>query len=86
MASIEEIARSYWQAEETRDVDSVLEFFAPDASWVGPGEIQLQGREEIRRFYADTGRDFPGLEVEITGVVGDERTAALEWNAVLFIL
>jgi ketosteroid isomerase-like protein len=83
MASIEQIARSYWKAEETRDVAAILAHFAPDAEWLGPGGLELRGHDEIRRFYHDTGRDFPGLEVEVTGVVGDERAAALEWSAVL---
>lgn len=83
MASIEQIARSYWKAEASRDVPAILGHFAPDASWRGPGGIELQGHEEIRRFYEDTGRAFPGLEVEVTGVHGDERAAALQWSAVL---
>lgn len=83
MASIEEIARSYWKAEETRDVAAILAHFAVDAEWVGPGGIRLSGHDEIRRFYEGTGHDFPGLQVEITAVVGDERSAALEWSAVL---
>jgi len=83
MATIEQITRSYWKAEETRDVDAIMDHFAEDATWVGPGDITLTGREQIRRFYADTGREFPGLEVEVVGVVGDERAAALEFQAVL---
>jgi ketosteroid isomerase-like protein len=83
MASIEAIARSYWEAEASRDVTAILTHFAPDARWQGPGGIELRGHDQIRRFYEETGRDFPGLEVEVTGVVGDERAAALEWSAVL---
>lgn len=83
MPSIEQLARSYWKAEETRDVAAILAHFAPDAVWRGPGGVELRGHDEIARFYVDTGRDFPGLEVEVTGVVGDERAAALEWSAVL---
>ena len=83
MATIEEIARAYWRAEETRDVEAILEHFAAEAEWVGPGGLRLRGHGEIRRFYEDSGRDFPGLEVEVTAVVGDSRAAALEWSAVL---
>ena len=83
MASIELLARSYWKAEETRDVEAIIAHFAADAEWRGPGGIDLRGHDEIRRFYEDTGRDFPGLEVEVTGVVGDDLAAALEWSAVL---
>ncbi len=83
MPSIEQIARSYWKAEASRDVTAILAHFAPDAVWVGPGDIELRGHDEIRRFSEATGRDFPGLEVEVTGVVGGERAAALQWSAVL---
>jgi ketosteroid isomerase-like protein len=83
MTTIEEIARSYWRAEASRDVDSILAHFAVDAVWRGPGAVELRGHDEIRRFYEATGRDFPGLEVEVTGVVGDGRSAALQWSAVL---
>lgn len=85
MQSIENIARSYWKAEENRDIRAILEHFSPDATWLGPGGIELHGHDEIRRYYEDTSRDFPGLEVEVevTGVVGDDHAAALEWRAIL---
>lgn len=83
MASIEEIARSYWKAEASRDVAAILAHFAPDAVWRGPGGVELRGHDEIRRFYEDTGRAFPGLEVEVVGVLGDDHTAALQWSSVL---
>jgi NAD(P)-dependent dehydrogenase (short-subunit alcohol dehydrogenase family)/ketosteroid isomerase-like protein len=85
MSSTEAIARAYWKAEESRDVDRIMEFFAPDAEWRGPG-VQLRGHDEIRGFYADSGRRFPGLEVTVervlpaAGGAGDET--ALEWSAV----
>jgi len=35
MLVIERIARSYWEPEESRDVDRILEHFLPDATWTG---------------------------------------------------
>jgi uncharacterized protein (TIGR02246 family) len=83
MKTIEELARSYWQAEQARDVEAILEHFAPDAVWRGPGGTVLHGHDEIRGFYEQAGRAFPGLELEVTGVVGDESVAALQWSGVL---
>ena len=57
MSTTEEIARAYWKAEESRDVDRIMAFFAPDAEWRGPG-VHLTGHDEIRGFYAESGRRF----------------------------
>ncbi len=86
MSSTEEIARAYWKAEESRDLDRIMEFFAADAEWRGPG-VDLRGHEQIRGFYAESARQFPGLEVIVERVmpgrsdVSGEETA-LEWSAV----
>lgn len=81
MSSIEEIARRYWKAEESRDIAEILGFFTADARWVGPG-VDLTGPEEIRSFYEASAAAFPGLEVEIGRVLGNEDEAAIEWAAV----
>ncbi|MBO9520594.1 MAG: SDR family oxidoreductase [Nocardioidaceae bacterium] len=81
MPTIEEIGRAYWQAEESRDVDRILEFFTEDAVWEGPG-VTLTGREQIREYYAGSAAAYPGLEVTVGRVRGDDDAAALEWHAV----
>jgi len=84
--STEEIARAYWRAEESRDLERIISFFAVDAEWRGPG-IELRGHEQIRGFYAESARQFPGLEVSVERVSpgradGAGEEAALEWSAV----
>lgn len=81
MSTIEEIARRYWEAEASRDLDAILSFFTPDATWKGPG-VDLRGHDEIRTFYADSAAAFPGLEVEVGRVNGTDDEAAIEWVAV----
>lgn len=81
MSMIEEIARRYWQAEASRDLDAILGFFTPNAEWRGPG-IDLRGHDEIRTFYADSAAAFPRLEVEAGRVNGNDDEAAIEWIAV----
>jgi uncharacterized protein (TIGR02246 family) len=80
MSTMEEIAREYWKAEESRDPDRILAFFSPDAEWIGPG-IHLRGHDEIRQFYADSAAAFPELDVEVGKAVGDAGEAAIEWSA-----
>jgi len=83
MTSVDELARSYWEAEQRRDIAAIVEHFAADAVWRGPGALELHGREEIGGFYEEAARAFPGLELEVIGVFGDERSAALQWRGVL---
>lgn len=81
MSLVEEIARRYWQAEESRDLDRILAFFTPDAHWRGPG-ADLRGHEQIRTFYAQSAARFPGLTVRVGRVLGGDDEAAIEWSAV----
>jgi uncharacterized protein (TIGR02246 family) len=81
VSSIKQIARRYWQAEASRDVEAILAFFTPDATWRGPG-IDLCGHEQIAAMYAASAREFPGLEVEVGRALGDDDEAAIEWSAV----
>lgn len=80
MTKIERIARAYWQAEESRDIDAILAFFAEDASWNGPGNA-LRGIAEIRTFYEASILRFPSLTVNAGRAFGDECEASIEWSA-----
>ena len=77
-----EIAESYWKAECERDTQKVLAHYNLDATFCPPGQ-KLVGHAEIATFYDASGKDFPGLEVEIVNdfTVGDQ--SALEWKATL---
>ncbi|MEO3824729.1 SDR family oxidoreductase [Actinomadura sp. B10D3] len=81
MSTIGEVARNYWRAEESREIDRILSFFTENAQWQGPGS-DLTGHEEIRSFYEQSIERFPGLRVEVGRVLGDDREAAIEWTAV----
>ncbi len=82
MATIEEIARAYWKAEESRDIEAIKAFFHPDAVWEGPGR-RLVGADEISTYYRESAAVFPGLEVMIGGVYGSPNEAAIEWLAIM---
>ena len=81
MKTIEQIARAYWQAEESRDLDRIVSFFTPDADW-GSATSRRKGHAAIREFYAGSAEQFPGLTVEVGRVYGNDTEAALEWHAV----
>jgi ketosteroid isomerase-like protein len=82
VATIEELARSYWKAEESRDVDGIMRHFSADATWEGPG-VMAKGRDEIRLLYESSVENDPRLEVSVRSVVGDAQMAAIEWRASL---
>jgi limonene-1,2-epoxide hydrolase len=75
-----EVAESYWKAEESRDVERVLEHFQPDATF-HPVAGPLVGHDQIRTFYEGMGDTYPGLEVRIVHEVSSGDEAALEWEA-----
>ncbi len=79
--STELIAREYWHAEESRDLARIMDFFAADAQWHGPG-LRLRGHDEIRAFYAESARQFPYLAVTVERVLtATEDETAVEWSA-----
>lgn len=78
-----EVAQAYWDAECTRSMEALLEYYHLDADATGPSGPTMHGHEEIKKFYADEIRDYPGLEVKIVHEVSNGDQAALEWEAVL---
>ena len=82
MSDIESIARQYWQAEESRDPDRIIDFFTDDAEWRGPRGTRLRGKSEIRGYYAASSITYPSVTVEVLNVHGDSHKATLEWHAV----
>jgi predicted ester cyclase len=81
MATAEEISRAYWKAEMAHDLDKVMSFYRPDATFTAPG-VSLKA-EAIRNFYAESFKAFPKLEHSVQRVMGNDRLACLEWTATL---
>jgi ketosteroid isomerase-like protein len=75
-----QVAESYWRAEESHDVERVLEHYHPDATF-HPMTGPLVGHAQIRTFYDGMGDTYPGLEVRIVHEVSSGNEAALEWEA-----
>lgn len=79
--TIEQIARAFFAAEASRDLDRLVSFFTPDADW-GSSAGRRRGHAAIREFYAAAAAQFPGLTIEVGRVYGNDSDAALEWHAV----
>jgi len=83
MRTPREVAESYWAAECRRDIDAVMAHYQPDATYQDAGGL-LRGHAEIRGFYEQSARDYPGLAVTILReFVGSPDSSALEVHAVL---
>jgi NAD(P)-dependent dehydrogenase (short-subunit alcohol dehydrogenase family) len=79
--TIEQIARAYWDAEASRDLDRMVAFFTPDADW-GSATNRVKGRAAIREYYAGAAAQFPGLTVKVGRSYGNDTDAAIEWHAI----
>jgi len=79
--SIEQIARAFLEAEASRDVERIVSFFVPDAE-LGSSTSKRKGHAAISEYYAGAVAQFPGMEVEVGRVYGNDVEAAIEWHAV----
>jgi ketosteroid isomerase-like protein len=83
MRTPRELSESYWAAECRRDVDAVVEHYHPDGTYEDAGG-RRHGHAEIRRAYADSAREYPGLEVRIVReFTATPDCSALEYDATL---
>lgn len=82
MATPASIVRSYWTAEENRDIEAVLGYYQTNAELVVPELGRLVGHREIRRFYAASIARFPGLQVVIDSELTAGDRGVFEWSSV----
>lgn len=78
----DEVLRSYFAAEMTRDVDAIMAHFSEEAVFTSPVDVR-RGHDEIRPFYVDAGERFPSLHVTIRTGFDNGVEAVAEWEAVL---
>jgi ketosteroid isomerase-like protein len=78
-----EVSDAYWAAECRRDVDAVMAFYHPDATYEDSGGLR-RGSAEVRKAYEESARAYPGLEVRIVReFMGEADSSGLEFYAVL---
>jgi uncharacterized protein (TIGR02246 family) len=51
--AVRDLLGRYVRAVDAADREALPELFAPDATWVSPGRAQLDGIDEIVRYYSD---------------------------------
>ena len=73
-----DLVRSYWRAEKERDMEAILGHFAPDARFVSP-TMSLNGRDEIRTYYAGIQDAFKDVDVSVVRAVEEGDLLAVEW-------
>jgi uncharacterized protein len=82
------IVERYVKAAEVRDGDTILELFAPDATWQLDGELPIsgiwRGRDAILNDFLGTAMSYyePGsVDIEITSMTAEGDRVALEWTS-----
>ena len=77
-----DVARSYWAAERDRDLELVLSHFSEDAVFRAP-TMTLDGREEIRSYYAGVLGSFRSVKVSVLASMEEGERLAVEWRCQL---
>jgi uncharacterized protein (TIGR02246 family) len=75
------VTESYFDAENRRDLEGILEHFAEDVRFYAPDGKLLHGRAAIREFYAANAAGMPALRVELVSEVAQGSRAAVQWLA-----
>jgi ketosteroid isomerase-like protein len=77
------VSEAYWAAECRRDIDEVMTWYHPDATYEDGGGLR-RGTAEIRAAYEDSARAYPGLEVRIVReFTSSPDCSGLEFDATL---
>ena len=76
------VVRSYWDAEQRRDIGAVLGHYQSDAELVVPELGRLVGHDEIKTFYAASIDRFPALTVTIDSELAHGDRGVFEWSSV----
>ena len=59
-----EVSEAYWAAECRRDIDAVMGYYHPDATYEDSVGLR-RGHAEVRKAYEDSAAAYPSLEVRI---------------------
>ncbi|GAB7003300.1 hypothetical protein JCM18899A_07710 [Nocardioides sp. AN3] len=84
MSQARDLQTAAWDAECRRDVDTLVTYFHPDATFHPAGQAPQKGHAAIRELTEDFYRSFPELEIDILNEWGDgASSAAFEFRAYL---
>jgi ketosteroid isomerase-like protein len=75
------VTESYFDAENRRHIEDILDHFAEDVRFYGPDGALLEGHAAIREFYQDNAERMPELRVDLVSEVAQGSRAAVQWLA-----
>jgi predicted ester cyclase len=75
------VARSYFEAIVARDIEAMIEHWAPGGVDYLHGIAELRVPEGYRAWFGNVFRAFPDFEMEPVDMVGAGELAAVRWRA-----
>jgi ketosteroid isomerase-like protein len=79
---VERFVRTLQQAEQSRDIEPLVELFTEDAELDKPaGPEPERGRDGARRFWESYLRAFGRIRSEFARIVESDTLAVLEWTS-----
>lgn len=86
--AIEQLIRDAYAARVAKNLDAVMHFFAPDASFhfagspgACPAAVRVQGTNDLRTTFARLIAGFDILELSLLASVIESDKAAMHWRA-----
>ncbi len=78
--SAREVATAYFEAIATRDIDAMLDQWAPGGIDHFYGTEDLTAPDGIRRFFSEMFRAIPDFSMSVTDMVAYGEKAAVRWT------
>lgn len=73
-------ARAMFAAFNAHDIEGMIKFYAPDAEYISPDVPPgTKGHDAIRKIYGDLFRMIPDVRDDVTRVVAEGDTVAVEF-------
>jgi steroid delta-isomerase-like uncharacterized protein len=78
-ATTEEVARTYFEAHERRDLDSVLALWEPGKTARIIGVVDLEAPGELRAYFQNLYDAFPDFQLRIISITAQDERAWVRW-------
>jgi steroid delta-isomerase-like uncharacterized protein len=79
-ATTEEVARTYFEAHERRDLDTVASLWEPGKLARIIGVADLVAPQELRAFFESLYAAFPDFQLRIVSITAQDERAAVRWS------
>ena len=78
MANIEDIVKRGNEAFNSRDIDGLIDLYASDAEFKGPGKMVFKGKDQIRKFTEGWIQGFPDCKIRSVNTIATGNTVVDE--------